>query len=179
MDQARSVLNSYIPATQWAMDYLNNNITRPVQQGAQDFQTGFNGQPGQGVMSNNSMQSLGDSVANATPTGAEAHAMPLALGILGKGSAKFGSALANAQKGFNIPVHPDDVKELSPIIERLLTHSDNPNYFINQLPQDHKVLGPVAEHYLPGVTKALKNDPVQIAQALLNRIIIDRKAIPN
>src|SRR3954465_12799349 len=107
MDQARSILNSYIPATQWAMNYLNNNITHPIQQGAQDFSKGFNGTPGQGVMSDNPLQSLGDSVANATPTGQEAHALPLALGLVGKGSTSFGNALRTAGKAinrFNMPV---------------------------------------------------------------------------
>lgn len=183
MDQARNILNSYIPATQWAMNYLNNNITQPAQQGVKDFQTGFNAPPGQGVNSNNAMQSLGDSVANATPTGAEVHAMPLALGLVGKSAPKFGAALRNAGKalqGTEYNVAPKIVQSLSPVLERLLSADpNNAHYAINQQPHDAAAVLPVAEHYMPGITEHFKNDPVQIAKALLTRILEERQAIPN
>jgi hypothetical protein len=177
MDQARQVLHSVIPATQWAMQYLNKS--------AQDFSTGFNGTPGEGVNSGNGMQSLGDSVANATPAGqvdhagvsAMSHMLPLALGLSrGDAAAKFGNALRGANKMLDMPVHPDDIKEIAPALERILsTPESNANYFVNQLPQDHAQISQIAEAYMPGAVKQAGNDPVKVAQQLLQRIIEDRQ----
>lgn len=195
MDQARNILNSYIPATQWAMNYLNNNITHPAQQAAGNFVKGINELPQDMPTNAGFAETTGNAVVNATPAGGaigdvskgahlfqNSHALPLALGLVGNAAPKFGAALRNAGKalgGEKYNVAPKIVESLNPVIERLLnTDPNNAHYAINQQPKDAAALIPIAEHYMPGVTQYFKNDPVQIAQALWHRIREERPAIP-
>ena len=73
-------------------------------------------------------------------------------------------------------VHPMDINEVAPALERLLsTPATNADYHIQDAPDDLKLISTVAEHYVPGVMKDLGHDPVAVAKALMARIMAGRK----
>jgi hypothetical protein len=116
---------------------------------------------------------LGESLAFA-PTPLMAGSM--ALKGTGRAAQLFGNALKGARK--YIPMHTEDIQDLSPVLERYMT-KDDPMYYLTQRIADEKLIKDVAGHYIgKDILKMYEKAPQNIAQELLNRLISDRMSIP-
>ena len=175
-DQARQVLNSAIPATQWAMNAINNSVVKPFVKG---YTTSPSEQNPQLEFKNNAdlAQSFGNFAANATPEGGigamGAHALPAmaaALPIVGLGMKDI-SVIGKA-------MHPEDVAEMQPVLERYLGN-DSLKYYQGLRNQDEQKIIANAGHYIgKEIIDKYSSQPVRIAQELLNRVMLDRNWIP-
>jgi len=118
-------------------------------------------------------ESMGEAMAFA-PTPLMAGSMGLKMG--GKAAGAFGRALQGARK--YIPMHSEDIADVSPALERYLTQDDI-NYYLGQRGMDENLIKTLAGHYIGrDILSMHKDNPRNIAQELLNRVILDRSSIP-
>lgn len=117
-------------------------------------------------------ESIGEAMAFA-PTPLMAGAIGLKAG--GGATRAFGRALQGAKK--YVPMHIEDIKEISPVLERYLTRGDI-NYYTGQRGADESLIKTLAEHYIGKDISKLSKNSESIAQELLNRVLLDRGSIP-